>query len=99
MSDYSGSHQERFDKALYLHYIEMRQEYDFKHTSKENFENTLLPLMGKLKSIGFDKQRVYRLADEKIVWYGSFNNIIGEVWNERDENGDYVESYWIRLSR
>lgn len=90
---YSGTHQERFDKAIYLTYVSLRLNY--KNATKEVFEEKLYSILNKRRTIYFDKSRVYRLADEKEIWFSKYNHIIGEVWKETDEFGDEVVSYWI----
>jgi hypothetical protein len=84
------THQQRFDRQLYLHYVDINEYNNFKHVSKEEFNRlTEKHLQGK-RTIEFDKNRIYRLADEKEICYGKYNRVIGEIWKE-----DGIESYWI----
>ena len=97
MSDNNNSleptHQERLDRAIYLHYVETRMDTTFKHVSKEVFYNKLYS--GKLQRIqvvAFDKNRIYRLSDSKNIWYGNYGTVLGEVWCDDEDD---VKSYWI----
>jgi len=76
-----------------LTYVEQRKDNDFKHVSKEEFYDKLYSKLDKIKTIQFDKNRIYRLADEMHIWLGQYNRIIGEVWVEGE-----LESYWMKVT-
>jgi hypothetical protein len=59
------------------------------------FSDKLSSKVGKTKTVEYDKTYLYRLADEKEIWLSERGNILGEIYKETDEWGDYVESYWI----
>ena len=92
-------HQQRFDRQLYLHYV--KQNNDFKIVSKEVYYDVLSKFESITpKVVYFDKNNIYRLADEKIIC--SLNNqTIAEAWGEKDRDfdGEDVESYWINTER
>lgn len=96
--NYADSQQQRFDTAIYLTYVEFHKDKDFIHVPWETFyDNLNYSNVFSKKTIEFDKNRIYRLADEKEVWFGKHNNIVGEVWSEKNEDGtDNIESYWIK---
>jgi len=79
----------RFERAIYLHYVETNQHKQFKPISKDDFfKNSNLD---KYKSFEFDKDYIYRLADSKTVWYNRNGLIIGESWYDGN-----LSSYWIK---
>ena len=89
---FAATHQQRFDRAIYLTYVGLHEENIFKSTTKENFFAKLYSdKLQKRESIEFDKTRIYRLADEKEIWLGKYVRVLGHVWKEEG-----VESYWIK---
>ena len=84
------THQQRFERQLYLHYVEINQYNDFKLVSKEEFNRLTENYLQGKRTVEFDKNRIYRLADEKVICYGKYNRVLGEIWKEKG-----IESYWI----
>ena len=87
---YSGTALERFERAIYLTYIELKE--NFKHVTKDEYYQSLYPKLDRMKTVDFDKNRIYRLADSKVIWYAKYGVVLGEVWKEND-----LESYWIKI--
>jgi len=87
---FEPTHQQRFNRAIYLFYVENNYSNDLKRISKEDFYRLLENDLQRKKTIEFDKNRIYRLADERIVCYGKYGRLLGEIWKEEG-----VESYWI----
>ena len=87
------THQERLDRAIYLHYVQTRMDTTFKHVSKEVFYNKLYAdKLERVKFVSSDKNRIYRLSDNKEIWHGKYGTVLGEVWCDDEDN---VKSYWI----
>jgi hypothetical protein len=93
-----SSQQQRFDTAIYLTYVEQHKNNEFKHVSWEEFYSKLnYDNVYNKKIVRFDMSRIYRLADEKEIWLGKHNDVLGEVWIEKDEDGTGdIESHWIK---
>ena len=87
---FAPTHQQRFDRQLYLHYVAINRDNELKIVSKDVFYKLLENDLQDKKTYEMDKNNIYRLADEKIVCYGKYGRMIGEIWKE-----DGVESYWI----
>lgn len=87
---FSSSPMQRFNRGIYLTYVEQNKYNDFKRVSKEEFSAILSSRLDKIKTITYDKEYIYRMADEKDVWLSNRGNTLGEVWKEGD-----LESYWI----
>lgn len=87
---YSGTPLERFERAIYLTYVELKA--GFKHVTKDEYYQALYSKLDNRKTVDFDKTRIYRLADTKEIWYAKYGVILGEVWKEND-----LESYWIKI--
>lgn len=83
----------RFNTAIYLTYVEQNKDKDFKKTTKEYFYDKLDDRAHRIRIIRFDKNRVYRLADEREEWLSKNNNVLGEIWRESN-----MESFWINKS-
>jgi len=94
--NYTSSHKRRFDTAIYLHYVGCHEDNIMKKVSKEEFDNKVMSKAQKAREVKFDKKRIYRLADEKTIWYANYNVILGKVWEEYYE-GKTVKSYWINI--
>jgi len=92
--DIAESHEERFNRAIYLHYVESRQDNKFKHITKDEFYAQLYSIVDHRKTVNFDKNIIYRLADHKEIWTSKYNKVLGEIWRE-----DGIESYWINISK
>jgi hypothetical protein len=84
------THQERFDRQIYLHFIETHK--NFKHVSKEEFNNLLLSVLNKRTTVKSTDTRVHKMYDEIEIWWSDRNNRIGEIWREDD-----IESYWVNV--
>ena len=88
---FEPTHQRRFDRQLYLFYVESSYyNNELKLVSKDEFYKLLENHLQTTKTYEFDKNNIYRLADEKIVCYGKYGRLLGEIWKEAE-----VESYWI----
>ncbi len=84
--------QRRFDESIYKHLVSVNSYNSYKHCSKEEFEKTIEPLTKSSKIVEYDKNDIYRLADEKEICYDNRNREeIGVIYRE---NG--LESYWIK---
>ena len=81
----------RFERAIYLHYVETNQYKQFKKVSKDEFFHVYGSRLSRYKDFGYDKNDIYRLADCKTVWYDKFGAIVGESWHE-----EKLSSYWIK---
>ena len=88
---FEPTHQRRFDRQLYLFYVESSYYNDLKLVSRDEFYKLLENHLQTLKTYEFDKNRIYRLADEKVVCYGKYGRLLGEIWKEEG-----IESYWIK---
>lgn len=86
-------YQERFDREIYLHYLEMNGFYsaEFKHVSREEYYNALYEKLDKRRTITSDQGNIYRISDEKEIWEARFGRVLGEVWKYRG-----MVSYWIK---
>ena len=84
------THDFRFKRAIYLHYVEVKRDNELEISHKVQFSEVIAKLVQTKKTIEFDKKNIYRLADTKEIWYDKYNRILGEIWREDD-----VVSYWI----
>ena len=85
-------HQIRFERAIYLYYVEINQDKQFKKVSKDEFFNVEGFCFDTFKDFEFDKNNIYRLADCRTVWYNKSGGIVGESWYEGN-----LASYWIKI--
>lgn len=93
------SEQERFTTAIYLYYVELKLDREFKHVTKDQFYDYMEKnknIIGNFKTVNFDLKRIYRLADEKHIWLSKDNRTLGEIWMQYPNN---VASYWIKDKR
>lgn len=89
--NFGESHQQRFNRAIYLTYVEQDRYMELKSaTKKEFYEKIYSKNLGKRTIRQLDKSRIYRLADEHEVWRAKHSGVLGEIWREDD-----VESYWL----
>jgi len=88
--DYDDGHQERFDRAIYLTFVDSDNDQQYKHLSKAEFEKKLRHRLDTIKSIDYDKKNIYRLADEKLYWLDKNKRTLGIIYKE-----DNIESHWI----
>jgi hypothetical protein len=79
--------EQRFHSAIYSYYMN-RDDYQFKKSTREEFDSRLRDLLQRKDTIKFNYK--YRLADRKDVWKGRNNRVLGEVWYDGE-----LESYWI----
>lgn len=94
------SKQERFDRAIYLTYVESRNQKNYKPVTKEIFYDKLRDKVKDRKTIDYDKSRIYRLADMKEIWLDNRGDILGEAWFEfKTDDDEHVESYWINTEK
>lgn len=84
------THQQRFDRQLYLYYVGTHQQNDFKIVSKDEFNRLIGERQQSKKTFEYDKKSIYRLADSKELCLGKYGKVLGEIWRE-----DEIESYWI----
>lgn len=78
--------------AIYVTYVEQEKSFGkFQHVTKEEFYNLLDEKLDRIKTIEYDTDRIYRLADSKKIWLGKYGTVLGEVWYEDD-----MVSYWIK---
>jgi hypothetical protein len=89
--------QARFDKAIYLTYVEYGKYNQYKRINKELFIEMLNNKVDKKTTHEFDKKRIYRIADSKEIWIDKNKNVLGEVFTEvcRDNEDIVLESFWI----
>lgn len=79
--------------AIYVTYKEQQGLFgEFKHVTEEEYYDLLSDKVDKKRTVEFDMNRVYRLADSKEIWLGKYGKILGEVWYEDD-----MVSYWIKI--
>jgi hypothetical protein len=98
--DFGETHQQRFDRAIYLTYVEQHKDNQFKHISKEEFEKQLYSKLDRIETVEYDKKNRYRLADEKRIWLAKYGRTLGEVYIEYDEDAkENIKSYWINTER
>jgi len=91
--DISEKPEQRFDRAIYLTYVGLHLENEFKHvTEKEFYDRLYFSKLDKQKTTYLDKTNKYRIADSKIIWLDKYNNVLGEVWVEGD-----LKSYWVKV--
>ncbi len=85
--------EQNWNSAIYVTYKDQEKYFGiFKHVSKEEFYDLLYnDKLDKKKTIDFDTNRIYRLADKKDIWLGKYGTVLGEVWFEDD-----MVSYWIK---
>ena len=84
------THQQRFDRQLYLYYVGTHQHNEFKIVSKDEFNRLIENHLQSKKTFEYDKNSIYRLADTKELCLGQYGKVLGEIWRE-----DEIESYWI----
>lgn len=100
--DFGSTPQQRFDRAIYLTYVEQHKYNQFKHISKEEFYAKLQDKTDKIDIKKYDLKNIYRLADEKHIWLSKSGRTLGEVFIEHDDGqlvrGD-CESYWINTEK
>jgi hypothetical protein len=91
------SHQQRFDEAIYKTYVQQGYHDQFKPVSKQKFMHALISShkLEEKRTKEFDKTSIYRLADSKTSWFSNRNELLGEYFEETNEWGDHVESYWL----
>jgi hypothetical protein len=100
--DIGSTPQQRFDTAIYLTYVQHRQQNQFKHVSKEEFYAKLQDKTDKIDIKKYDMKDIHRIADEKHIWLSKSGRTLGEVYKESDD-GQFVrgdcESYWINTEK
>ena len=91
--------QQRFDTAIYLTYVEHGDGNTFKKVSKDVFDEHMSKRgVKETKVFNYDKNRIYRLADTKTIYYSNRNLVLGEVYEEvDDDSGEYVISHWLNV--
>jgi len=89
------NHQERFDSAIYVAAENIGLK--LKRVPKEDFYYNLRisDLLHDKKKQEFDKTSIYRMADSATKWLSRNNVLLGVFYEETDEWGDHVESYWL----
>jgi len=104
-SAWGESHQERFDRAIYLTYVQLHKDRDFKHVSAQDFSAFMLSKIEgdgenlESKIVNYDRNNLFnrhRVADSKETWTNKKDRkVVAEVFEETDEWGNSVVSYWI----
>jgi hypothetical protein len=89
---FDPTHEERFNRAIYLYYVGIKEDNTFKKVSKEDFNRLLEHDLQTKKTIEFDQKNIYRLADEKVICLGKYGKVLGEIWKEKE-----IESHWIHI--
>jgi len=98
--DIGETHQQRFDRAIYLTYVQLHKDNQFKHISKEEFEKQLYSILDRIETVNYDKKNIYRLADKKEIWLSKSGKTLGEIYKELDEDTkENIMSYWINTER
>jgi len=95
-------HQTRFDRAIYLTYVDAANGSDSqfkKFKTKEEFDNAMKGKFDATSKTTYDKSNTHRLADERED-YTKGGNIVGQIYKEAsdEDNKGYVESYWVKKS-
>ena len=88
------THQQRFDRAIYLTYVERHLDNEFKKVDRATFEEKLNDKVAKKIPHQYDLNNIYRLADTKETWFDANGSVIGEIYKETHEDSN-VESCWI----
>ncbi len=94
----ADSKQVRFDRSIYLTYIELGEHTGdkFKHVTEDEFRNKLYNQLNTIKTFESDKSNPYRIADSREIWYSRGGNILGEIWIEGLSWEEQVKSWWIK---
>ncbi len=90
---FTPTEKSRFDTAIYLHYVESRE--NFKYVKQDKFYdimNSHKNNIDRIQPIEFDLKRIYRLADEKYVWWSKNHRKLGEIWVQHPND---IASYWV----
>lgn len=98
MKDMCDTKQQRFDRAIYLHYVENELYKEFKPVSEDVFIEKICfsDKFQKMDRVHSDLSNIYRLSDDREIYKDRFENVLGEVWIEFDiSKEEYVKSYWI----
>jgi heme oxygenase len=94
------THQQRFDRAIYLTYVQLHKDNQFKKVSKEDFYKQLYSILDRIETVKYDMKDIYRLADSKYIWLSKSGRTLGEVYKEFDEDTkEDVISYWINKEK
>ena len=91
---YAGSHLERFNRGIYLHYIDLGKYNQMKRVSASEFHLKLDNVVDSKCTYEFNRENTYRLADTRIMYLSKGKQILGEHWQETGDEG-LIESYWI----
>lgn len=93
---YAGTHLQRFERGIYLTYVALHYDRNFKRVSAEVFKSKLSNFLNTKADYTFNPDNIYRTADRKEMWFAKGNRLIGEIWIETDpDTKAEVRSYWM----
>lgn len=90
---------QRWSESIYKTYVQRGENY--KHVSEDEFMKMITGKVEDIEKGVFNKNNIYRTADEKMEFLDNRGRKIGEVWfelvrdDDKNHKGQMMASYWI----